>query len=243
MSDASDAGACPVAQAPAKPAAIHPAIIQIMRAIGPIAKSLRNEQQNFNYRGIDQVYNTVHPHFAEHGVYSTSTILAAEHKEGKSDRGKPYIHSILQMRFTFWAADGSSVSTEVVGEGIDYSGDKASNKAMSTADKYAILQLLKIPTAMVDADAPLRENPEPNRRAPKAQPRGERVHPDDIKALVGRWKDWWQAKFDEPPGREKWAEWVQAVTARKFDVLVSENWTPALVEACHAPMDEEGFPK
>jgi hypothetical protein len=138
------------------PGKIHAAIIAIMRAVAPIAKDQRNTQQNYNFRGIDQVYNAVHPHFAEHGVYSTSEVLKADHRveprKDKSGRDQNVIHAILTMRFTFWAEDGSHVPTEVVGEGIDYGGDKASNKAMSVADKYAILQLLKIPTAAVDSD-------------------------------------------------------------------------------------------
>lgn len=134
------------------PGKIHAAIIKIMRAVGPIAKDQRNQQQNYNFRGIEQVYNACHPHFAEAGVYSTSEVLEAEHRQDKNKGGKDYVHAILKMRFTFWAEDGSHVFTEVIGEGIDYGGDKASNKAMSTADKYAILQLLKIPTATVDSD-------------------------------------------------------------------------------------------
>lgn len=144
---------------------IHQAIIDVMRDVNPIAKSQKNAQQGFNYRGIDQIYNAVHPLFSQHGVYSTSTILDAKHIDGKSANGKAFVHAILWMRFTFWAGDGSSVATEVVGEGIDYGGDKASNKAMSIADKYAILQLLKIPTAMVDAGGstlPADESPNGN---------------------------------------------------------------------------------
>jgi len=153
---------------------IHNAIVEIMRAVGPVAKSQNNKQQGFNYRGIDQVYNAVHPHFAEQGVYSTSTILDAKHIDGKNAAGKAYVHAILRMRFTFWAGDGSSVATEVIGEGIDYGGDKASNKAMSVADKYAILQLLKIPTAMVDADGvaiPTEESVNGNGQAKPTEPR------------------------------------------------------------------------
>src|SRR3954468_8344584 len=81
---------------------IHNAIVEIMRAVGPVAKSQKNQGQGgYSYRGIDQIYNAVHPHFAEHGVYSTSTILDAKHIDGKNEKGKPYVHAILQMRFTF----------------------------------------------------------------------------------------------------------------------------------------------
>jgi hypothetical protein len=55
------------------------------------------------------------------------------------------------MRFTLYAADGSSVDTEAIGEAMD-SGDKGMNKAMSYAYKYAMLQLLCIPTEAIDGD-------------------------------------------------------------------------------------------
>jgi hypothetical protein len=49
------------------------------------------------------------------------------------------------MQFHFYCIDGSNVSTTVIGEAMD-SGDKATNKAMSIALKYALLQALLIPT-------------------------------------------------------------------------------------------------
>jgi hypothetical protein len=49
------------------------------------------------------------------------------------------------MKYTFYAKDGSSISAVVIGEGMD-SGDKASNKAMAVALKYALLQVFCIPT-------------------------------------------------------------------------------------------------
>jgi hypothetical protein len=48
--------------------------------------------------------------------------------------------------------DGSRVSTEVIGEAAD-TGDKSTNKALSIAYKYALFQLLCIPTEAIDPDA------------------------------------------------------------------------------------------
>jgi len=201
------------------PPMIHKAIISIMRAIGPIAKSEYNQQQKFNYRGIEQVYNAVHPYFAEYGVYSTSTIIKASHLERQSQAGKPYIHAILEMRYTFWAEDGSCVSTEVVGEGVDYGGDKASNKAVSIADKYAILQLLKIPTAMVDPD---RDGVRPQRtaNAPNVQPRDRRVTNGDLKVIYTSWQGKNKgAKIDD------WFAFIKKVTGREFEYRQADEWT------------------
>jgi hypothetical protein len=66
------------------------------------------------------------------------------------------IYSICTIKYTFYAEDGSSVSATVIGEGMD-SGDKATNKAMSIAFKYACFQVFCIPTEEMkdpDADTP-----------------------------------------------------------------------------------------
>jgi hypothetical protein len=49
------------------------------------------------------------------------------------------------MKFTAYAEDGSSVESVTIGEAMD-SGDKSMNKAMSTAYKYALMQIFCIPT-------------------------------------------------------------------------------------------------
>jgi hypothetical protein len=59
----------------------------------------------------------------------------------------------LTIKFDFFTVDGSSVSATVIGEAMD-SGDKATNKSMSIAFKYACFQVFCIPTEeMRDPDA------------------------------------------------------------------------------------------
>ncbi len=68
------------------------------------------------------------------------------------------------MKYTFYAEDGSHIEAVVVGEGMD-SGDKATNKAMSAAFKYACFQVFCIPTEeMKDPDA---ETPPASEKAPE----------------------------------------------------------------------------
>lgn len=216
---------------------IHPAIIAIMRAIGPIAKDQRNEQQKFNFRGIDAVYNACHPHFAEHGVYSTSTIIESQFLQSVSGKGTDVIRAIIKMRYTFWAEDGSNVSTEVVGEGMDYGGDKASNKAMSAADKYAILQLLKIPTAMVDGDRGPNAAPAANNAAPRVAPRSERADTKVIAAAKTEWASWRTAnQLSVSP--EEFALWCDdcGVIEKKI-ANDAASWTPAIVAKFRIALD------
>jgi hypothetical protein len=143
---------------------IHKAILDAMADIDAISKDKRNAQQGFQFRGIDDVYNRLHPILAKHRIYSTPEVIEERSEERKTAKGGNLIYRILKVRYTFFTDDGTSVSTTVMGEGMD-SGDKASNKAMAVAHKYALLQLFCIPTEdMVDPDA---ETPPPSKPAPK----------------------------------------------------------------------------
>jgi len=131
---------------------IYESIIAIMGDVEAIKKDKNNHQQGFKFRGIDDVYNAVHPLFAKHGVFSVPYVEDERTEERLTKSGSNLIYRILTIRYTFFATDGTSVVARVIGEGMD-SGDKASNKAMAIAHKYAILQVLCIPTEdMVDPD-------------------------------------------------------------------------------------------
>lgn len=121
-------------------------IILIMQDVDPVKKDRKNSMQNYQFRGIDDVYNELHPAFAKHGVFISSKVIERVREERQTKNGGLLIYSILTVEFTFFADDGSSFSSITVGEGMD-SGDKSCNKAMSAALKYALMQLLLIPTA------------------------------------------------------------------------------------------------
>jgi hypothetical protein len=120
-------------------------IPKVMAEIGAIAKSNRNQTQGYNFRGIDDVYNELHPLLAKHKIFSTTNVLEQDRMEKPSKNGGVLNYSILKIKFTFFAEDGSFVEVSTVGEGMD-SGDKSSNKAMAVAHKYALMQLFSIPT-------------------------------------------------------------------------------------------------
>jgi hypothetical protein len=123
----------------------------IMADVPAIGKDSMNKQQGFKYRGIDAIYNALQPVFAKHGVFSCPEVLTESYERIESKAGGWLNFARLKIKYSFYADDGSSVSLVVVGEGMD-SGDKASNKAMSVAHKYAITQLMKLPFASDDPD-------------------------------------------------------------------------------------------
>lgn len=106
----------------------------------------------FNYRGVDQVLNTLHPLFSKHRVFAVPEVLEILTREERTtNNGNKVLYEVLKIKYTFYAEDGTSVSAVVVGEAMD-SGDKVSNKCMSVAYKYACFQLLSIPTEETAAD-------------------------------------------------------------------------------------------
>lgn len=138
---------------------IFETINAVMEEIGAVGKNSRNEKQNYMYRGVDDVMNALNPAFIKHKLFMVPEVVSQKREERQTANGKNTIYSVLSVKYTFYAEDGSSIYTIVSGEGMD-SGDKASNKAMSSAFKYACFQVFCIPTEeMQDPDA---ETPPPS---------------------------------------------------------------------------------
>jgi hypothetical protein len=134
-------------------ALIFQKMADIQKDIDAIGKNQKNTGQGFMFRGVDAVYNALHPILSKHEVFTTSEIINTLREDKVSKNSTPLIYAIIDLKFTFWATDGSSVSTQARGEGMD-SGDKASNKAMAVAHKYALTQTFTIPyEGMPDPDA------------------------------------------------------------------------------------------
>jgi hypothetical protein len=124
---------------------IYTLIPKVMDEIGAIGKDRKNIQQNYQFRGIDDLYNAVHSALARHGVFCVPTVIDQKREERPSKSGGVLIYTVLTIKYTFYAPDGSFFDAVVIGEGMD-SGDKSGNKAMSGAQKYALLQVFCIPT-------------------------------------------------------------------------------------------------
>lgn len=100
----------------------------------------------YSFRGIDDVYNALAPYLAEAGLTVLPFCLSREVVERKSSNGNALFYITVTMRFDFVSKwDGSKHEVCMYGEAMD-SGDKATNKAMSAAFKYACMQAFCIPT-------------------------------------------------------------------------------------------------
>ena len=131
---------------------IYSALANIMSKVTHIGKNKTNQQQSFKYRGIDDVMNELHGLFAENSVVILPSVKDIKQDERTNSKGTLLFYTKLTVQYDFTASDGSSVSTVAIGEAMD-SGDKSTNKAMSVALKYIILQMFLIPTEdMKDPD-------------------------------------------------------------------------------------------
>lgn len=149
-------------------------VMDEIEAIGKDKKTNMGNGGSFSYRGIDQVYNDLHPLLAKHKIFTTPKVLNNQREERTNKGGTTLLYSRVEMQYTFWTIDGSSVECSVIGEGMD-SGDKATNKAMAIAHKYALLQTFCIPTEdMPDPDSEVHEIKPKKQEQPKAPPP---VHP------------------------------------------------------------------
>lgn len=133
--------------------------VQAKLAKTGISKDRKNTQgSGYMFRGIDDVYNALSPLLAEHGLCIMPRILSRECVERQSQKGGALFYVTVEAEFDFvCAADGSRHVVRTFGEAMD-SGDKATNKAMSAAYKYAAFQAFAIPTeGDNDADAQTHE--------------------------------------------------------------------------------------
>ena len=133
---------------------VYKAINNVQKALlGGIGKNQKNAQQGFKFRGIDDVYNALAPALAENGLVVLPEVLEREVIERQTRNGGVLFYVTLKVNYHFCSSeDGSKHTVCAYGEAMD-SGDKATNKAMSAAYKYACFQTFCIPTENVDADS------------------------------------------------------------------------------------------
>jgi hypothetical protein len=124
---------------------IYSAIPAAMADVDAIAKDRNNAQQGFKFRGIDDVYNSLHAILAKHKIFTVPRVVARESSQVPTKTGGVLNYEKWVVDYDFFAQDGSKITATVCGIGMD-SGDKAGNKAMAIAHKYALLQVFCVPT-------------------------------------------------------------------------------------------------
>lgn len=132
--------------------------VQADLALIGIAKDKKNAQQGYSFRGIDDVYGALAPMLAKHNLCIIPFALSRNVVERVTQKGGVLFYVTIECEFHFVSAvDGSKHIAKTYGEAMD-SGDKATNKAMSAAYKYAAFQTFCIPVESSDSDSETHDN-------------------------------------------------------------------------------------
>jgi len=135
--------------------AVYRCIAAVSRELAKvgIAKDRNNAQQGYKFRGIDEVLNALAPVLAVQGLVILPRMTSRTVTERVTAKGGILFYVTVGADFDFVAAeDGSKHTVTMYGEAMD-SGDKATNKAMSAAYKYAAFQTFCIPLEGMASDA------------------------------------------------------------------------------------------
>lgn len=181
------------------------AAVQASLAKTGIAKSRRNQQQGYQFRGIDEVYDALAPLLAENGLCILPRVLSREVVERTTAKGGAIFNVTVEVEFDFVSADDGSIHViKTFGEAMD-SADKATNKAMSAAYKYAALMAFAIPTeGDNDADAITHEVAPRNARQQQNQAVDDAINAAQLSKLrimlesLGLTEDKWLRQFGAP---------------------------------------------
>ncbi|WP_329622958.1 ERF family protein [Streptomyces sp. NBC_01255] len=141
--------------APVDAPRVFAAINSVMRDAMPVGKNQTNTQQNYKFRGIDDVMSAMAGPLRAHGVFILPSV--ASHKAER--RGEKMTHVVIRMRYRIYGPAGDCLVADVPGEASDFA-DKATNKAQSAALKYLLFTLFMLPVDGRSIDDGDRHHPE-----------------------------------------------------------------------------------
>ena len=142
-------------------------IAGVLAKVKAVGKDSKNQQQHFNYRGVDAVVNAVHPVLAEVGGFVVPNVLNREVEHATTAKGGRMTVVRLSVRYHWHGTDGGDpVTGTVEAEAFD-TADKATAKAMSVAYRTFLLQTLMLPTDDPDPDSEYIERGAPVQSQPK----------------------------------------------------------------------------
>jgi len=129
-----------------QPPAVQEAVRRVMEDIGKVGvgKNGRNEKQNYAFRGIDDFVNSLSPILAKHGVILLPKVGVPEVTQHATSGGGKQFMVVVRVKWSIIGPAGDRMTAVTLGQALDTS-DKAANKAMSAAYKYALGQVFAVP--------------------------------------------------------------------------------------------------
>lgn len=168
---------------------IYQRMASILDELPAIGKTQRNTQQDFMFRGHDDVLNALTPLLAKHGVVIMPSVLDRTTAQRTTRQNSIMYEVNLHIEYTCFGAAGDSIAGSAWGEGTDM-GDKATMKAGTMAFKAFLNQTFAINTeegAKHDADKTTMEETVREAERPRIlPPRGWKEALERFDAVTGR---------------------------------------------------------
>lgn len=119
-----------------------------------VAKLGRNKEQGYDYRAMDDIYNVIASVLSKRRLVFVPNVLERTVEQRQTRNNYIMYNVLLKIEYTIFHGDGSSIKFIVYGEASD-NADKGTNKCMTAALKYALIQIFAIPLvgSVADADA------------------------------------------------------------------------------------------
>lgn len=155
--------------------------VQVMARV-PYVQKQKADGLRYTFAGEAAFIEKLHPAMVEAGLtIAPEGMVLVHHEAYKTASGAAMNRVIVQGTYRLSHVSGQSEVIQCLGEGAD-SGDKAVNKAMTGAYKYALRQSFLIETGNDPDDTPS----EQLQRAPKkaAPPRAEEPRLTGLKILA-----------------------------------------------------------
>lgn len=121
-------------------------LAEVMKQVKYIEKKGFNSFHRYKYATESDVAEKVREVLAENGVMMIPNVTSQTVREHVNAKGKTEYIATVHMEFNFYDGEsGEKITFNMVGEGQD-AGDKAVYKAITGAQKYALMKAFMIPT-------------------------------------------------------------------------------------------------
>jgi hypothetical protein len=151
---------------------IYKALANIMQEVNSLPKNGWNTNEKYKYLQIDDLYEMLHPLFAKNRVFLSHEVIATKESTRKARGGWDNFYIEMTIKINFITDDGSSHSVITQSHAMD-NGDKAYNKAITAAYKYALIPMFLLVTGEKIDTENEQEPDKETKKTPNPDPWGE----------------------------------------------------------------------
>lgn len=166
-------------------------LVEVMKQVKYIQKTGTNSFHNYKYATEADVNEKVREVLAEQGVMLIPNVKSQSYREHINKNGKTEYIVTVEVEFTFIDGEtGETISFTTFGEGQD-AGDKGTYKAITGAQKYALMKAFMIPTGddpESDSGVDERNSDNANRQTSQSTTTKQSQIPSALKAKYQLWQ-------------------------------------------------------